>query len=766
MNQALTNLQAPPNANEVFLRNMRLLWRFDADLALRVDAIHDHERIPLERTRSGEWTARASTNGGAGFYLHSRHDPLAEAKTWADAVPIEDKFCIVVSGLGLGYHVQALFKRLRGDAIILCIEPNLAMISTALACNDFSDMLASKRFLLLNDDDKARLHAKLQPLSSLIMLGAQFAPYAPARRLNESRHAQIQNTIAEYVAFTRMSLLTLVGNARITCKNIAMNLGTYVTTPPIDSLKDRFAGRPGIVISAGPSLGRNIDQLAELKGRAVLCAVQTAIGPLMHKGIVPDFITSLDFHEMSRRFFEGVGDLRGAHLVAEPKATWHVIDEYPGPVSLLDNAWARLVLGEELGARAGLPAGATVAHLAFYLAIHLGCDPIIFVGQDLAYTGHVFYVPGVEIHQTWRGEINRFNTMEQKEWDRIVRNRPILRKVRGNDESELYTDDLLFTYLEQFEKDIASTPRRIINATEGGARIRGTESMSLRAAAEKYCTSTIPQCEPRTLVRADGDRKDSLCAPQNEPRTSVRATHQSPERERREECEATSRQATGETSRETLPPPLPRGDRGGLVGERTNSLYAEDPRVHLDAPQNRVPQPLGWGTDETQASAHTDDKLVGTAHPTNSGFDFSTFRRFDVSLRRASDEVRKRLDEIAEAQRVCDELLVLLAELERLTDDPPRFNRRLVRVDELRAKIHADTRAYQIINMATQLAELRRFSADRRIEASEELSDSDRAKRQIARDIDFITAVRDGAKDVTGILHEAMERMSDAVRSK
>ena len=55
-----------------------------------------------------------------------------------------------------------------------------------------------------------------------------------------------------------------------------------------------------------------------------------------------------------------------------------------------------------------LPAGATVAHLAFYLAVYLGCDPIIFVGQDLAYTGHVFYVPGVEIHQAWQSELNRF----------------------------------------------------------------------------------------------------------------------------------------------------------------------------------------------------------------------------------------------------------------------------------------------------------------------------------------------------------------------
>ena len=36
--------------------------------------------------------------------------------------------------------------------------------------------------------------------------------------------------------------------------------------------------------------------------------------------------------------------------------------------------------------KARLPSGATVAHLAYYLAEHLGCDPIIFVGQDLGFS--------------------------------------------------------------------------------------------------------------------------------------------------------------------------------------------------------------------------------------------------------------------------------------------------------------------------------------------------------------------------------------------
>jgi hypothetical protein len=345
---------------------------------------------------------------------------------------------------------------------------------------------------------------------------------------------------------------------------------------------------------------------------------------------------------MSRKFFDGVGDLRETHLVAEPKATWHVIDGYPGPISLLDNAWARMLVGDRLGGRDGLTAGATVAHLAFYLAVYMGCDPIIFVGQDLAYTGHVFYVPGVEVHHAWRSELNRFQTIEQKEWERIVRNRPILMRVPGALGGELYTDELLFTYLEQFEKDIASVSQRVINATEGGAMIRGTEVMPLREAGERFCNKAID-----------------------------------PER----------------------------------FAYRRTTVWRD---------------PSRWGE--------------------------------------AASQLERRIDELHGVIEVCQELLPLFDELEKLTDDPARFNRRLSRVDELRARVHQDTSAYLMVNAFTQLAELRRYSADRKISALDG-DEAERARRQIERDREFITAVRDGATDLEPILAESLDRVKGAMQS-
>ncbi|NOX57881.1 MAG: motility associated factor glycosyltransferase family protein, partial [Planctomycetes bacterium] len=499
----LTESTAPTDGDgiylrNVYLRNMEQLWRFDPQLAVLIDSVADAARPPLEETRSGDFTVSILGHEERRAYLHSRYDPRKEAAQLVSKVVKDDQYCFVVGGFGLGYHIAALREAITSDAIIVVTEPDITLIAAAFSANDMTDALRDGKLIVLHSADKVRLHERLRPHTALLMLGTRFVLHPPSQQVNSEFHKQLRGMITDFVAYSRMTLMTLISNSRITCKNISNNIGMFSSTPSIERLRDRYAGSPGIVISAGPSLRVNIDLLEEAKGRAVLCAVQTALRPMSRLGVLPDFVTSLDFHEISRQYFQGIDGLDDVHLVAEPKATWHVLDDFPGPVSLLDNEFARLLIGDELSSHAGLPAGATVAHLSFYLLRYMGCDPIIFVGQDLAYTGHNFYVPGVETHRVWQSELNRFNTMETKEWERIVRNRPVLRKVMGNDDREIYTDDLLFTYLEQFEKDIAETPATVINATEGGARIAGTTVMPLVDVLKTYAAGPLP------VVESDG----------------------------------------------------------------------------------------------------------------------------------------------------------------------------------------------------------------------------------------------------------------------
>jgi hypothetical protein len=163
-------------------------------------------------------------------------------------------------------------------------------------------------------------------------------------------------------------------------------------------------------------------------------------------------------------------------------------------VTILGNDYADRLLrefarDEEKGR---LRSGATVAHLAYYLAEHLGCDPILFVGQDLGFSDGLAYAPGTNIDDVWRPELGRFCTVEMRQWEFIARDRHILRRIPDHEGKPMYTEERLFTYLQQFERDFLRTDTKIIDATEGGAKKRGATSMKLADAIRDFCREALP----------------------------------------------------------------------------------------------------------------------------------------------------------------------------------------------------------------------------------------------------------------------------------
>ena len=230
----------------------------------------------------------------------------------------------------------------------------------------------------------------------------------------------------------------------------------------------------------------------------MLIAVQTTLQPLLEMGVEPDFVTCLDYSDISTRFCEKLPASSCTELVAEPKAASAIFAMNPGPLTLLGNDFAEGLLREMRLSKPSLPAGSTVAHLAYYLAEHMGCDPIIFVGQDLGFSDGLCYTAGTSYEDVWRPELSRFCTLEMKQWEQIVRERFILRQIPDYQGRPMYTEERLFTYLQQFERDFMRTKTKIIDATEGGAAKRGTTVMTLAEASQQFCTGPCGRARPTT----------------------------------------------------------------------------------------------------------------------------------------------------------------------------------------------------------------------------------------------------------------------------
>ena len=113
----------------------------------------------------------------------------------------------------------------------------------------------------------------------------------------------MQTWFDEFASFCTQ-LNTLVMNGRRTAENITRNLKWYIDTPSPAGLQDKYKGKPAIIVSAGPSLRKNKHLLKEMAGKAVIIAVQTTLQPLLEMGIEPNFVTSLDYHDICTRFCE------------------------------------------------------------------------------------------------------------------------------------------------------------------------------------------------------------------------------------------------------------------------------------------------------------------------------------------------------------------------------------------------------------------------------------------------------------------------------
>lgn len=477
---------------ERYLSNIGALYRADAELAAAIDGVSFGRLPALERSRDGQLTCQVEADDGRPIYIHSKYRTQEEARALVDSLVEGEAAAVSVSGMGLGYHVGELDRRFDNPLLIVA-ENDLALIKAAFCCVDVSRAIAGGRLVILSSADKATMHERLYPHQARMMLGMRFVTLPHAKRRGVEFQSKCVTELAEFVTFARLQMMTIVQNSRVTCRNIAMNLGAYLAHPGIDDLRGRARGYPGIVVAAGPSLARALPKLAELRKRAVVVAVQTVFKPLLEHGSSPHFVASLDFAEVSANFFRGVEEFGETTLVAEPKATWHVLDAYGGRKRLVHSRWADDILQEAAPARAAIKAGSTVAQLAFYLAQHLGCDPIILVGLDLAYSEGLYYAPGMPIERTWGPELGRYCTLETKQWERVCRGKKMFRRVKDIHGRDAYTDEQLLTYAQQFQSDFLASESRVIHAGESGMRLEGTEVMALEEAAREYCVREIPK---------------------------------------------------------------------------------------------------------------------------------------------------------------------------------------------------------------------------------------------------------------------------------
>ncbi|MHC4914091.1 MAG: motility associated factor glycosyltransferase family protein [Planctomycetota bacterium] len=461
------------------------------------------ERI---QTRDGDWTLRIARADGTATTLHSRYDPKREAAKLVGEVDAKGLQGFLVMGFGLGYHLQHLLAGSSEEAEVVVLEKDPAVIRAAAELRDLRAVFADRRVTWLVGCDRREVYRALRVRQkSLMSTDLRIVAHPPSTALApEGYYQEARRAIRDFIMSGEISLRTNFDLARKSVRNEFLNLPLYVGEPSLAELREIYRGRPGIVVSAGPSLARNIDGLRAARGKAVLICCDVVLKPLLERGVVPDFTGIVDFQGHTAKFFETLPGRTDTRLVAVPAAYSGTVQLYPGPRAFAGEPMLDGFLGSARRDMGGYVAsGGNVGQFSYSIAGVLGLDPVAFVGQDLAFPHNITHLGGTPIHEEWQTERNRFFTLEMRELEHLMRRRSTLKTVEDHDGNRIYTERSFYHYLRELELAIKSAKHRTVDCTEGGSRKEGAEVMRLADFLAECPEGEVPDpgAGPRELDR-------------------------------------------------------------------------------------------------------------------------------------------------------------------------------------------------------------------------------------------------------------------------
>lgn len=428
------------------------------------------------------------------YFLHSSYYPDKEAKEWVDTIEISDESILIIYGIGLGYHINYLLSRLSPNNRLILVEPSNEIFQFALN-NGYYDRFKNRENLyFISEESEEKLNVILQ----------SYIPWDNFENVIYKEFKQYPKVFNKYYEIFNKCLIETINSMRIN-RNTALyfaeqwqsnfmeNLEYVFKSVPVKSFFGVFKNIPAVIVSAGPSLDKNIEQLKEAKGKCVIICVGTALKALLQKNIEPDFVVSIDGGEKNFEHFDGykVKSPLVYDLTLYPK----ILKEYGGSfiIAEIASTYTKL-LSDRLSLDFGkLSTGPSVANLSLDFAYMLGCNPIVFIGQDLAYLDNRTHASGT----TYEKDRIKENS-DEKEYI----------YVEGNFEEKVLTDRVLLSFKTWFENYIYGHPdRTYINATEGGALIKGTKIMRFKEVIELFMNREINVKNKIDSILKDGKIK-------------------------------------------------------------------------------------------------------------------------------------------------------------------------------------------------------------------------------------------------------------------
>ncbi len=433
----------------------------------------DCDDIEFCKTIEGEWNLKRKINGNWQF-IHSPSGAKKEAEKWFSSLKLTNIKVLYVYGVGLGYYHEAAKEWLKQskDNHLVFLEDDPTMIHRLLETENGTNILKDKQtqlyFFHTIDDNDPTLNEVywdyvLHPIS---VSSLHFYKKIKPEKFNDlnlkiTYDTSLKNSLLEEYLRLGASFF----------RNFYSNIYSLPEASLGNALWGKFKNIPAIICGAGPSLENNISILKTLKEHAIIFAGSSAINAVTSGGVTPHLGAGIDpnmaqeerlskvkdltfpFLYRNRMYHPALNLVKGAKLYVTGAGGYDIAE------------WFEQCFGIE---QDKMEEGRNVVNFCMEIAHKMGCNPIIFVGLDLAYTGQKAYTEGVvenakEISIPW----------EVIEKD--IHGKPIYTLWKWVAESR---------WIGDFAKEHPEIT--LLNATEGGIGFPNVPNKPLKDVSQRY----------------------------------------------------------------------------------------------------------------------------------------------------------------------------------------------------------------------------------------------------------------------------------------
>lgn len=437
-----------------------------------------------------------AVKGGTLFQLDSMYDSTKLLDSFVDGLDISYFSKVFIFGVGNGMYIRRLLEVIGEQGLIFVYEPDDTILKAAFEEFDLGRALSDARVRLLRRADESEEEDLFSVCGELVeysdLLNMRIVSYINYDVLYPEEYKYFVETILQIKDSVATNRRVYERFAKYYVTNALNNAGTLAISKDINDLAKRLPeDYTGIVVSAGPSLTKNIDLIKEMKGKAFVVATDSAVKVLLQHDIIPDIFASVDPNKSPKHFDEEI--IKKIPIICEYVSCPGAMEGHHGPFfySRSEDLYINEFIDDNNIDIQTLETGGSVACNCISFLIKTGAKTIIMVGQDLAYTGNKSHAEGAT-RASWGLDLDTGSVMVEAIDGGLV-------KSSGEFEH----------YRRWIERTIAQySDIEFINATEGGARIHGALEMTLREAIDKSCHESF---DYRDAIYKSSDLMDIEC---------------------------------------------------------------------------------------------------------------------------------------------------------------------------------------------------------------------------------------------------------------